>query len=229
MKINIKTLLIVFFTFIFIQLSAENLVNIEGRQYHRKHYETKKIFEETFHKGDTLYLSSSTTINIKLWDKNTVKVECIKTIDYANMNISEIGIGDIIIKSNKGYKIIRINVKFSNDKLPSHKEISYGINRYVNIYMPKLANVRIENRGNIECDLDTIGDNKVILKSYNGNITLRVDEKINGIYAITKGGNIKSFYKVNSTIDKKNARIVLNTKSGDINITKLDNYVNEKR
>jgi hypothetical protein len=35
--------------------------------------------------------------------------------------------------------------------------------------------------------------------------------------------NIKSFYKINSTIDKKNARIVLETKSGDININKLNN------
>ncbi len=223
MKINIKTLLVVFFSLVFIQLSAEDFVNIEGTQYPLKHYKMTRILEETVNNGDTLCLSGDGIMKIKFWDKDMVRVECIKTIDYAHMNISEIGIGDVIIKSNRGYKIIRINAKFSNDKFPSYKEISYRINRYVKIYMPKFANIRIENKENIECYLDTIGRNKIILKSDIGDITLKVNDKINDIYAKTKNGNIKSLYKINSTIEKKNARIILETKSGDININKLDN------
>ena len=35
--------------------------------------------------------------------------------------------------------------------------------------------------------------------------------------------NIKSRDKINSTTDKKNTRIILETESGDININKLNN------
>jgi hypothetical protein len=250
MKIDIKTLLIVFLSFVFIQLSADNFVELEGVQYPIKHYKMTKILEETFNRGDKLYLSGDGIIKIKFWDKDMIRVECIKTIEYAHMDISEIGIGDIIVKVKRKNRTIKINTEFLYNKLPFNKEISHIPNEYINVYMPKLTNVEVDNNkgsgieynldtigrnklvlksvDGIECYLDTIGDNKIILKSGKSNITLRINSKINDIYAKTKGGNIKSFYKINSTIDKKNARIVLETKSGDINIEKLNNQANEK-
>ena len=225
MKINIKTLLIVFLSFVFIQLSAENFVDLEGVQYPIKHYKMTKILEETFNRGDKLNLSGDGIIKIKFWDKDMIRVECIKTIEYAHMDISEIGIGDIIVKVKRKNRTIKINIKFLYNKLPFNKAISHIPNEYINVYMPKHTNIEVDNNkgSGIECYLDTIGDNKIILKSGKSNITLRINSKINDIYTKTKSGNIKSFYKINSTIDKKNARIVLETKSGDINIEKLNN------
>ena len=247
MKINIKTLLIVFLSLVFIQLSAENFVELEGVQYPIKHYKMTKILEETFNRGDKLYLSGDGIIKIKFWDKDMIRVECIKTIDYAHMNISEIGIGDIIVKVKRKNRTIKINTKFLYNKLPSHKEISHIPNEYINVYMPKLTNVEMDNnkgrgeeyhliknklvltsKAGIECYLDTISDNKIILKSGKSNITLRVNSKINDIYTKTENGIIKSFYKRDSTIDKRNARIILETKSGDIEIEKLNNQADEK-
>jgi len=246
-KINIKTLLTVFFSLVFVQLSAENFVELRGFKYPIKHYKMTKILEETFNRGDKLCLSGEGIIKIKFWDKDMIRVECIKTIEYAHMDINEIGIGDIIVKIKRKNGTIKINTRFLNDKLPMNKVISYVPNEYINVYMPKLTNVEIyNNKGwgeeyhiiknelvltsnvGIECYLDTIGDNKIILKSGHSNITLRVNSTINDIYTKTKSGKIKSFYKRDSTIDKKNARIILETKSGDIDIVKLNNQADEK-
>lgn len=245
MKIDIKTLLVVFLSFVFIQVSATDLVTSEGFHYPIKHYKMTKILEENFSKRYKLYLSGDGIIKIKFWDKDMIRVECVKTIEYAHMDISEMGIGDIIVNVKWKNRTIKINTKFLHDKLPEGKEITYIPNKYINVYIPKLTNVEVDNNkgsgiecyidtigrnklvsksvDGIECYIDTIGDNKIILKSGESNVTLRVNSKINDIYLRTKSGNIKSFYKIDSTIDKNNARIVLETKSGDINIKKSGN------
>jgi len=207
-----------------------------------KEYVVKNEWEESFLQGEKLLLNLKNSeliiIDIQPWERNFVRIECVKKIKYAGFNIEEIRLGDIALKINRGRNLKRVTVKFNSDGLIRNRCITYGVGYYININLPKYADIELNGNnalvsiyniygkvdvnvkeGEILCELDSLSNIPVRLNLVKGDITLKTKMKPRSIFAKTEEGEIKSFFPID-TLDPK-ASLKLLTTSGNIYIQEI--------
>ncbi len=207
-----------------------------------KEYVVKNEWEESFLQGEKLLLNLKNSeliiIDIQPWERNFVRIECVKKIKYAGFNIEGIRLGNIVLKIKRSRNLKKVTVKFDRDGLIRNKFITYGVGYYINIKLPKYADIELNGNnalvsihniygkvdvnvkeGEILCELDSLSNIPIRLNLGKGDITLKTKMKPRSIFAKTEGGEIKSFFHIDS-IDPRSSLKLLTT-SGNIYIQEI--------
>ena len=223
-------------------VSSGKNASVQQAEKKSKEYVVKNEWEESFLQGEKLLLNLKNSeliiIDIQPWERNFVRIECVKKIKYAGFNIEEIRLGDIALKIKRGRNLKRVTVKFNRDGLIRNRCITYGVGYYINIKLPKYADIELNGNnglvsihniygkvdvnvkeGEILCELDSLSNNPVRLNLGKGDITLKTKMKPESIFAKTEEGEIKSSFPID-TLDPK-ASLKLLTTSGNIYIQEI--------